>query len=260
MAVEVPVQTTPQGMLAELQQADVIYLGERHDSTADHAAQLAIVQALHQQNPNLAIAMEMFQRPFQPVLDRYIAGEISEADLVAGTEYETRWGFPWELYAPILRFAQAQKIPVLALNAPREVVRKVARQGLESLQPEDWTYIPPQDQIDTSNAAYRQYVRQAFGGHGGHGTFNFDHFFTAQVIWDETMAANISQFRQANPDHTVVVLAGQGHVVYGYGIPDRVERRLGPQLQQKIVLLNPPLDAARQDKAIADVIWQSPDR
>ena len=102
-----------------LRTADVVYLGERHDSAADHAAQLTIIEGLYAENPDMAIALEMFQRPFQPAIDRYLAGEISEEELVAQTEYLERWGFPWEFYAPFLRFAQENELPVLALNAPR---------------------------------------------------------------------------------------------------------------------------------------------
>ncbi|MEO1353329.1 MAG: ChaN family lipoprotein [Cyanobacteria bacterium J06635_15] len=238
--------------------ADVMYLGERHDSADDHAAQLAIITALHQENPNLAIGMEMFQRPFQPVLDRYLSGEISEADLIEQSEYETRWGFPWEHYAPILRFAQTHQIPVLALNAPAEVTRKVAREGLDSLAGEDLQYIPPITDIDTSNRDYQNYVKAAFGAHGSHGNFNFDNFFAAQVVWDETMAMGIAEFRQTHPDTQVVVLAGQGHVVYGYGIPERVGRRLGEGITQQIVLLNPaPVVVEGNEGAIADILWYS---
>lgn len=241
-----------------LLEADVVYLGERHDSAADHRAQLEIIQRLQAENVQVAIALEMFQRPFQPVIDRYLAGEITEADLVAQTEYEQRWGFPWEFYAPILRLAQEQGLPVLALNAPSEVVRQVARQGLDSLEGDDFRYIPPLEDIDTTNEAYQAFVFSAFGAHGAHGDMDFDNFFTAQVLWDETMAETIAAFRQENPDYQVVVLAGQGHVVYGYGIPERVSRRLESSLNQHIVLLNPP-EAATEEEAIADQFWYSQD-
>ncbi|MCT7958475.1 ChaN family lipoprotein [Laspinema palackyanum] len=129
-------------VLPELGKAHVVYLGETHDSEADHQAQLEIIRALHQQNPNMAIAMEMFQRPYQGALDRYLRGEITETELIAETEYEKRWGFPWEYYAEIVRFAKEHQLPILALNAPMEVTRTVARDGLEGLSIPDREYIP----------------------------------------------------------------------------------------------------------------------
>ncbi|MGF1538593.1 MAG: ChaN family lipoprotein, partial [Elainellaceae cyanobacterium] len=87
-AASAPVPLSAQSGDLDALLVDVVYLGERHDSVQDHAAQLEIVLALYAENPDMAIALEMFQRPFQPVLDRYIAGEISEAELVAQSEYE----------------------------------------------------------------------------------------------------------------------------------------------------------------------------
>lgn len=242
-----------QDALRSMSEADVLYLGERHDQLADHQAQLEIIQAMHQKNADVAIALEMFQRPFQGALDQYLAGKIDEAQLIEQTEYNQRWGFPWELYAPIFRYAQQHQIPLVALNTPSEVSYKVAKSGLESLEGDDLTYIPDVADIDTSNGAYRNSIVQAFGSHDAHAKFNFDNFFAAQVTWDETMADAIAQFKQSQPKSQVIVLAGQGHVVYGYGIPDRVQRRLGPDLNQQIVLLNPLQDTG--DEAIADIFW-----
>lgn len=238
--------------------ADVVYLGETHDSVADHEAQLDIIRAIHAEKPDIAIALEMFQRPFQPVLDRYLAGEISEAELIEQTEYLERWGFPWEYYAPVIRFAQENQLPILALNAPSEVVRQVAREGLTSLEGDDFRYIPPLEAIDTSNTDYQEFVKVAFGSHGSHGNFNFDNFFAAQVVWDETMAETVANFRQETPETAVIVLAGNGHVIHGYGIPDRVARRSAESLQQVKVLLNFPEEFLDESSdGIADVLWYS---
>jgi len=245
-------------VLAALRAAAVIYLGEQHDRAADQAAQLAIVQALHAEQPKLAIALEMFQHPFQPALDRYLAGEIDEAELIEQSEYEQRWGFPWEAYAPLLRFAKANQLPILALNAPSEVTRQVSRQGLASLEAEARAQIPPLEELDLSNDRYRRLLREALTAHAAHGGLDLDNFFAAQVVWDETMAANIAAFHRANPDYQIAVVTGRGHVIYGYGIPDRVARRLGPNFVQRIVLLNPPPDlAADGERSPADFIWRN---
>ena len=249
---------------ADLSQAQVVYLGETHGSEADHQLQLAIATQLQQQNPKIAIALEMFQQPFQPVIDQYLAGEIDEDTLRQQTEYDQRWGFPWESYAPILRLARDRNLPVIALNLPSEVSRQVAAKGLQSLRPDQRQWIPPLDEIhlddtDPINQAYRQLLLTFYKDfHSGHGSARgFEQFFTAQVLWDETMAAGIADFVRHNPDHQVVVLTGQGHVAYGYGIPSRVARRIDtPDFQQRLVLLNPNTEFlgedAVQESAIAD--------
>jgi uncharacterized iron-regulated protein len=244
----------------KLVQAQVVYLGETHDSKADHAAQLAIIQALYQRNPQLVIGMEMFQRPYQQAIEDYLADRIDEAELLKRTEYEKRWGFDWELYAPIVRFAKANKLPIVALNTPAEVTRKTSRQGLASLNLNDKRFIPPisaiQAGVTTSAAGYRQMLQEVFEQvhQGKGGAARFERFFTAQVLWDETMADRIAQLLRRG-DRPVIVLAGQGHIVYGYGIPSRVQRRI-PTVKQQTVLLNPDPDQ-RDKAAIADLLWSS---
>ena len=245
-------------IISELTKADIVYLGETHDRPADHEAQLAIITALHQHDPQVAIALEMFQRPYQPVLDQYLAGSINEAELREKTEYDTRWGFDWEYYAPILRFAKAHQLPLLALNTPTEVTRKVASQGLEALSSEDRRYIPPRSDIRLDNEDYRQMMQEAYQmhAHGGHGNSdNFERFFAAQVLWDETMAQAIAQFWQANSQYQVIVLAGRGHIIYGYGIPSRVARRL-TNVIGRLVLLGSPQDSESRQPSPADYFWE----
>lgn len=249
-----------QALLRELAKADVVYLGETHDRAHDHATQLRVIQELYQRNgKKVAIGMEMFQRPYQAVVNKYLAGKLTEEELLEKTEYEDRWGFPWENYAPILRFAREKKLAVIALNTPSQVTRKVARQGLESLTAAERKYIPPVAEIRTDNEEYREIAFAAFKHHqaGGHGNSAIaSRFFQAQVLWDETMAEAVAQFVKANPGYQVVVLAGQGHIIYGHGIPSRVSRRLqGKRFTQRSVLLSPPKLPANKDKPMADFIW-----
>ena len=249
-----------QHVLQELVKADVVYLGETHDSLKDHQAQIEILQKLYQRQPKMVIALEMFQRPYQSVLDRYIIGELSEQELLEQSEYNQRWGFPWQYYAPILQFAKQKQLPVLALNTPIEVTHKVAHAGLESLTLEERKFIPPFDEIRTDNAEYRQTLLRIFNQHehAGHNSASFERFFLAQVLWDETMAEKIAQSLQTNPGHQVVVLAGRGHIAYSYGIPSRVARRLHKQqLVQRSVLFSTSKEVTTDGKPIADFIWEA---
>ncbi len=211
-----------------LKQNDVIYLGENHDNPQHHAQQLEMIRQL-QDDTRLVIGMEMFQRPFQPILDRYLAQKTSEEELRQQTEYDTRWGFDWEFYAPILRYAQAKQIPLIALNTPEEITRKVAETGIESLEGSDFRYIPPLKEIKLDNQEYRQAIADIYLQHVEEGQGNstdLDNFFAAQVLWDETMAEAIALHYQNNPQSTIVVLVGKAHVMNDYAIPDRVNRRI----------------------------------
>lgn len=246
-------QATNADILDTIVLSDVVYLAETHDDPADHAAQLEIVQGLNEKR-DIAIGLEMFQRPFQPALDAYLSGELTEAELIEQSEYETRWGFDWEFYAPILRYAKANDIPLIALNTPAEITRKVALTGLESLAGDDLTYIPPVADIKTDNEDYQASVREVFSAHGGMGhSMNFENFFAAQVLWDETMAERVATQLQADPERQVIVLAGEAHILYGYGIPSRVARRV-PEVDHASVWLAPDFESANEPGA-ADFVW-----
>ncbi len=241
-------------ILGAIVSTQVVYLAENHNSSADHLAQLNIIKALNETN-ELAIGLEMFQRPFQPALDSYLAGAITEAELVEQSEYETRWGFDWEFYAPVLRYAKDNQIPVIALNTPAEATRQVARAGLDSLEGELLKYVPPIAEVDTTNEAYRASVAQIFGVHGHGSSLDFDNFFAAQVLWDETMAESIVKQLSVDAQRQVVVLAGEGHVAFGYGIPSRVQRRL-PSVDQASVRLSPADQPVTP--GFADFVWVTP--
>ena len=259
-----------QSLTRSLTQSQVIYLGETHDSEQDHQIQLEIFQALYVRNPKLILAMEMFQRPYQSVLDRYLKRELSEAELIDRTEYRARWGFPWELYRNILRFSQSKNISVVALNTPTEVTRKVSRKGLESLTLADRRFIPLLSEIQIGPVWYRDRIQQIYTEmHQGKGNSDgLTRFFQAQVLWDETMADRIAWAVQEYPDHQIVVLVGQGHLLYGDGIPDRVMRRLRkshPGFSQVSLLLNPdpsfPLTDSVTQRSIADwLLKRTPER
>jgi uncharacterized iron-regulated protein len=263
-ATQSNVSFTPrqQQIIDRLQTANVVYLGETHDRESDRQQQLAIMQTLFKQNPRLAIGMEMFQRQMQPVLDRYLAGQITATELRQQSEFDRRWGYKWASYLPILEFAKAHRLPIIALNTPTEITRKAAKTGLASLTTAELEYIPPIEQIDRSNLKYQQMILGSYQQHAGIVSISsrsFDRFYTAQLLWDETMAERVANFAQQNPQHQTIVIAGRSHIIYGYGIPDRVIRRMGiSKFSQKTVLLSHDND--RIEPQPADFIWDRDER
>jgi uncharacterized iron-regulated protein len=236
---------------ADLKAAQVVYLGETHDSEADHQAQQQIIKTLITGPKPLILAMEMFQTPFQGAIDRYLTDETTEAQFLTESEYEARWGFPWALYQPIFALAKTQRLPVFALNTPREITRQVARRGLESLSPEQKSLIPKE--IELGPESYRQAIQAIYAQHQPQGNSQgIDRFFQAMVLWDETMADGIAQLLGRFPDRQIVVLVGQGHIINRYGIPDRVARR-HRGITQRTILLNPPTEVGE-----ADYSWITP--
>lgn len=213
------------GMIESASDKKIVYVGEYHDQYAHHLVELEVLKGLYRKGPKIAVGMEMFQRPFQKVLDDYIAGAINERDFLKKSEYFKRWGYDYNLYKPILDFARAEKIPVVALNIKREIVEKVSKGGLDSLAEEDKKEVP--QQMDFSDDNYRDRLKDIFNKHKGSDEKNFDFFYQAQVLWDETMALSVDEFLKKNPDFRMVVFAGGGHLAYGSGIPKRAFRKNG---------------------------------
>ena len=77
------------------------------------------------------------------------------------TEWATRWGFGWEMYAPMLRLCRERGIPVIALNAEKEITRTVSREGLDALTPEQRASLPPLDATDAGAPRVREATRSA---------------------------------------------------------------------------------------------------
>jgi uncharacterized iron-regulated protein len=207
----------------------IVYVGEKHDQYGDHLLQLEMIRDLHQRYPKLAIGMEMFQRRYQEAVDEYISGKTDTQAFLKKSHYLITWRFNYHLYEDILQYAREQKIPVVALNQENELVSKVANQGLDQLTPEEKAQIPAEMALD--DKAYKERLRGVFEMHqsefpGDTALRNFEYFYQAQILWDETMAETIAAFLKGRPAFHLVVLAGSGHLAYGSGIPKRVYRRI----------------------------------
>jgi uncharacterized iron-regulated protein len=202
----------------------VIYIGESHDRYEDHLNQLGILRGLQARGRDLAIGMEFFQQPFQPVLDAFVAGTLAEADFLKQSEYFERWRFDYRLYRPLLRFAREHGIPVIALNVPKEITDQVGDGGIASLSAADAAKIPAE--LDRDDDTYRQRIEAVFAMHPKGDDASFERFLEVQLLWDEGMAERAAEYLSTHPDKTLVVLAGSGHVEYGQGIPRRVARRI----------------------------------
>jgi uncharacterized iron-regulated protein len=205
----------------------VIYVGESHADYEDHKMQLEVIRKLYERGRKIAIGMEMFQRPFQKALDDYIAGAVTEKEFLKASEYFKRWRLDYGLYREIIDFAKAKGIPVVALNLRSEIVKKVSRDGLDSLTEEEREEIP--EDMDMSDEDYKQRLKEVFERHQAREKRNFDNFYQVQILWDETMAHAVDEFLNKNPDYQMVVLAGAGHISYGSGIAKRAYRLNGKE-------------------------------
>lgn len=212
-------------MLAAATDARIVYVGETHDNPASHRVELAVLQAMNERWPGLvSLGMEMFTRKQQPVLDRWTNGELSEKAFLKESDWTSNWSMDFALYRDLLSYARDHRIPVIGLNAEKDLVRAVGRNVPAELAEGDRGRLPEMDMTDPYQTAM---VDAIYGGHAA-GDNRLAGFQRIQTLWDETMAESIVNHLMTCLDGSrrMVVLAGGNHVRYGFGIPRRVFRRL----------------------------------
>ena len=223
-AVINPSQT--ESLAAILQQEDdarVILVGERHTRMDHHQIQLETMRYLHERDIDIAVGVEWFQQPFQSHLDDFLAGSITEKQLLHRTEYFDRWVYDYRLYQPILRYAREHGIPLVALNADRELSKAVTKDSFEDLPEELQQQLP--SSFDWSDKAYEKRLEKVYKMHPDFpGTF--EGFLRGQLLWDESMAEKTADYLKQNPQKRMLVFAGTGHIEFGSGIPNRIKRRI----------------------------------
>jgi aminopeptidase N len=234
-------------VVEKIKNKSVVYVGEVHTNYSHHLAQFEVIKGLYKIHGKLLIGMEMFQKPYQKYLDKYVKGEIGERELLKKTEYFRRWRYDYNLYRDILHFARDKKIRVVALNLRGEIVKKVSRKGIDSLTPEERKEIPPD--MDLTNADYRESMFRVMKMHSRGLKLDVTNFFQAQILWDESMAHNAVNAMKESPGVPMVILAGNGHLRYSWGIPHRVKRLFGAH--HSVILLGDQGDIGR---SVADFI------
>ncbi len=218
------IYVTAAAMYDQASRAQVVYVGETHDNPASHRLQGDILQALAASNPGeISLAMEMFTPKQQPGLDRWVAGDLTEKEFLKEVDWSTNWRMNFALYRDLLTFCRDRQIPILALNADKDLQKQVSRTPFAELTTEEQQLLP---ELDHSDPYQRAMVEAVFSDHKM-GQTMLDGFQRVQTLWDETMAQNLADYlKKVAPDHQVMVVAGGNHVRYGYGIPRRLFRRL----------------------------------
>ncbi len=197
--------------LARAAQADAVFLGETHLDRLTHEAELEfLTQLAAARGGRVALALEMFERDVQPALDDYLAGRASEADFLARAR-------PWPNYRtdyrPLIEFAKARGIAVIASNLPAELRRRLGRDGaaaLAALSPAERALVP--EVLIENPPEYWQRVEQATLGHGALGMGGGEsRMFDGQNLWDNTMGESVARALTQDPERCVIHVNGGFH-------------------------------------------------
>jgi uncharacterized iron-regulated protein len=204
---------SPEQLADRLAGSRVVVVGEYHGHPASHLLQSRLQLALYQRQPHQILSMEQFERDHQADLDRYLAGELGEAEMIEDTG---AWDNYRGSYRALVEFARQHRLPVVAANAPGALVRCVGRQGREALArmpAAERAWLARQPFLDTD--AYQDKFADAIGG--SHGTDDASmsermrNAYLAQLLRDNTMAESILDALARHPGDQVLHTTGTFH-------------------------------------------------
>jgi hypothetical protein len=249
----------------------VVLLGETHTAAEHHRWQLQTIAALHGRRPDMVLGFEMFPRRAQPVLDRWVRGELSERAFLDEVRWSEVWGYDPALYMPLFHFARMHRVPMVALNVDRALVRRVSSGG--------WGAVPEGEREGVGDPApaapaYRDRLRETFEGHApppgkaaeaaGDDPARFDRFVAAQLLWDRAMAEGLAAAaRRQRTDAAqqaavaaplVVGIMGAGHVERRGGVPHQLAS-LGIADAAELLPWNRRYDCADLTPDLADAVF-----
>lgn len=233
----------------------MVFVGEQHDDPATHRVQLALLEALHASpEKRIVLSLEMFEQDVQAVLDDYLQGRISEEVFLARSR-------PWPNYRtdyrPLIAYAKANGIPVIAANVPRRLAARVAKEGegvLASLAPEDRRWVP--ERLECPAGRLWERFNETMRDHPRVGEAGLRRMYHAQCLKDAAMAEAIA--RALPPDAVsplLIHINGAFHSDEGLGVPAHLAR-IRPDLSQAVVTIRPvqsPSEAT--PSASADLVF-----
>ncbi len=257
--------TTTLGLIEQVKDQDIVLLGEHHDNVEHHRWQLQMITGLHVLKPDLVLGFEMFPRQAQPVLDRWVAGELTEEEFLKQVKWAEYWNFDAALYLPLFHYARMNKVPMYALNVDRTLIHKVGAGG--------WDSVPVAEREGVSKPApvgedYKKMLASVFMSHGtAHNaganaddqlgsvvaTPAFNRFAESQSVWDRAMAEGIVTGRQQHNGAMMVAIMGSGHMMYHFGVPEQL-KALGEGKPVALIPWDTEFDCSYIDKKFADAV------
>ena len=246
-------------LVANMRDIQVVFVGEEHYHPDIQAFELRLLQTLTQQRPQrIALAMEFLERDDQQTVDAYVNKRIDRATFHKRLKASPSFR---RYYTPLLRYARRTGVPVLAMNAPRQIARQVARTGLRQTLQELST--AERAHLPTSFPAvpdqYRQYFLEAVASHHPVQGKRATHLTESSFLKDMTMADTLATFLQNHPDFTVLAIAGRFHVDHGIAVPTLLAEQHANVTMRRITAMTVTADKAvnlseLKREAIADYI------
>lgn len=244
-------QGNPSGLdkiIDSLSEIEVVFLGENHDDATAHAIQFEIFKRAVEKyatQRTVALSMEMFERDVQIVLDEYRRDLITEKKFLDDSR---PWGNYKTDYRPLIELAKAQKLDIIAANAPRRYVNMVSRSGrdaLNQLSPDALKWLAPLPYGEPSKTYGDKF--NALMGNMPEASAGLNKILASQSLWDATMAFSISEYLTKAKKPLVVHLNGAFHTESRLGTVEHL-LKYRPQTRVLVVTMRYEDEFTKFDK------------
>ena len=247
-------------LIDEMMGARIVHVGETHNSLPMHEIQFQVIRALYAKDRHLAIGLEMVPVTLQETLNKWTAGILAKDEFLREIRWYVTWNFNFGYYEKIFDFAREHRLPIYALNAPREVISKIRMRGWDALSDQEKAFFPGPP--DLTNQDHRKLLRAIFESEDipeamkGPGLDKmFEGLYRGQSAWDEVMGANTVRAAEAE-GRRVVVCVGSGHLLYNLGLNRRAYERSKLPFRTVIAVEVPPgKKALPVSRSIGDYVF-----
>lgn len=245
-------------MINDLQDADVILVGEMHNHTPSLDFIATTFEALLPLNPMLALSMEFYERDQQVPLDDYLSGIVDYEQFVKLARRNA--GNNPIGHLRMVELCRLNNRPVIAANSPRRytsIARKEGFEGYSKLNSQQIKLLEVPSDLPVGGYADR--FRDAMSGmaaHGGEEMING--FLRSQTVWDQTMADSVAQ--GVHNGSSIFHVVGHFHVDHptvpgGSAMADAIRDRIGSHTKIRSIVVHEgdstsvtPQDAGSESK------------
>jgi uncharacterized iron-regulated protein len=206
-------------LLQVLRAADFVLLGELHDNPRHHVLRGELLAALGTKaadgSPLPAVVAEHLDRGRRATFGKDVLSSLQGAGFDAT-------GWDWPMHEPLFAALARAGLPLSGGNAPRDIVRRVAREGLAVAPTELRTVL---DAAPLAPAAQTALDQALVDGHCGRlPATRLPNMRAAQRVRDASMWLALRE----TGTRPTVLLAGNGHVRRDHGVP-QIAAALQPQ-------------------------------
>ncbi|MCX6569576.1 MAG: ChaN family lipoprotein [Candidatus Aminicenantes bacterium] len=251
-------------MIRDMMTSRIVHVGETHDSMTMHELQFQVIRALYARDRHLAVGLEMLPVTVQESLNKWTAGILTKDELIREIRWYVNWNFNFGYYEKIFDFARDHRLPIYALNIPREIITKIRMRGWDALSEDERALIPGTP--DVTNQDHRTLIRavfessdipQAMKGPGLDSVF--EGLYRSQSAWDEVMGANAVRAAESE-GRRVVVCVGSGHLLYNLGLNRRAFERSKMPFKTVIAVAIPSgTKSLTVSRALGDYVFGLPE-